>query len=403
MAHTSERPGGRDALSPSETARLSEHIAGVARSGLPLGPGLRALGEELSDGGFRNALVELADALDQGSPLPTALEAQRDRIPSHVRGLVLGGLRTGKLGDVLGRYSAYANVGTELKRALWLGVAYPLFTISVAVVLLLIVDIFLVAQFEAIFLDFGVPLPKLTILLVETSRAARTGWPVLAIFIGLVVAAAMALRFFVPAPIRNSLIGRIPVIGPLWRYMSWAEFCHLLAILLESETPMPDALRLTGLGIQNSDIDRACRAMANEVEQGKTLSQAMSGRAPVVEPSGPFDYLDKKHSNGAAGAPPHEPSPSMADLMSAREGAAAVRRAMPVSLPNLLKWAENHRAISEILHMAGEMFEARSRSQAAFAGTVMAVLAVVGVLFGLFVVVVGLFLPLITLISRLSG
>jgi hypothetical protein len=53
--------------------------------------------------------------------------------------------------------------------------------------------------------------------------------------------------------------------------------------------------------------------------------------------------------------------------------------------------------------MAGEMFEARSRAQAAFAGTVMAVLAVVGVIVGIFVVVVGLFLPLITVISRLSG
>ena len=69
MADSQEKPGGRDALTPSETERLTDHIAVVSRSGLPLGPGLRALGEELSDGGFRNALIELADAIDRGSPL----------------------------------------------------------------------------------------------------------------------------------------------------------------------------------------------------------------------------------------------------------------------------------------------------------------------------------------------
>lgn len=396
MADSQEKPSGRNALSPDEAARLSEHIAGVTRSGLPLGPGLRALGEELSVGGFRSSLIELADAIDQGSPLTAALESQHGRVPAHIRGLVLGGLRTGKLGDVLGRFSSYASVGTELKRGLWLGLAYPLFTLTLALILLLLVDGFLIAQFETIFRDFGVPLPRMTILLIETSRLVRAGWPVLAMLLGLILVGWLVLRFLLAAPSRNSLIGRIPVIGPLWRYTSWAEFCHLLALLLESELPMPDALRLTGQGIQNSDIDRACRAMANDVEGGKSLSAAMSGLVPIIKPSGPFDHLGSK-------GPRESPAPTMENLLSAREGASAVRRAMPRSLSRLLRWAESHRAIAEILHMSGEMFEARSRSQAAFAGTVMGVLAVFGVILGVFTVVIGLMLPLITLLSRLSG
>lgn len=396
MSEPQDQSGGRGALSPGETERLAEQIAGVARSGLPLGPGLRALSDELSRGGFRSSLIELSDAIDRGSPLTSALDAQHDRIPAHLRGLVLGGLRTGKLGDVLGRFSAFANVGTELKRAFWLGLAYPLFTVLLALVLLVIVDVFLVTQFENIFRDFGIPLPKLTMLLIGTSHLLRAGWPVLLILSvgGLFV--WLILRFVLPTPTRNSVISRIPVIGPLWRYTSWAEFCHLLALLLEAELPMPEALRLAGQGIQNSDIDRACRAMANEVEKGRSLSDAMSGRTPILAPRGPFDHLDKNR-------PPSQPKPDMEALISEREGAAAVRRAMPYSLARLLRWAENHRAVAEILHMAGEMFEARAKSQAAFAGTVMGVLAVVGVILGVFTVVVGLMLPMITLLSRLSG
>jgi general secretion pathway protein F len=395
MADSRGKTTRRGVLSAEETGRLTEQVAGVARSGLPLGPGLRALGEELAEGGFRNSLGELADAIDGGSPLGAAMDLQEASIPPHVRGLVLGGLRTGKLGDVLGRFSSYARVGADLKRGLWLGIAYPLFTISLAFTLLVIVDLALVSQFEVIFRDFGIPLPKLTMALLHVSRVARMGWPAVMFFLGMAVVFYVFLRVAVPAPWRNTVLCRLPVVGPLWRFTSWAEFCHLLAILLESEVPLPEALVLTGQGVQDADIDRACRAMARDVEGGRSLSDAMTGRVALPEPSGPFDHLGRKE-----GSP--EP-PTMENLISAREGAAAIRRAMPGSLAKLLKWAESHRAIAEILHMAGEMFEARSRAQAAFAGTVMAVLAVVGVIMGIFVVVVGLFLPLVRVISRLSG
>ena len=35
----------------------------------------------------------------------------------HLRGLVLGGIRSGRLGDVLGRFSGYVSIGTELGRS----------------------------------------------------------------------------------------------------------------------------------------------------------------------------------------------------------------------------------------------------------------------------------------------
>ncbi len=402
MAETHEDQGGRGELSPNDVARLSDQIAGVTRSGLPLGPGLRALGEEMPRGRFRDSLERLADAIDRGTPLDTAIKDQKDRIPPHLRGLVEGGLRTGKLGDVLGRFSTYASISTDLKRGLWLGLAYPLLTLTVALTLFLLIDVFMVAQFENIFRDFGVPLPLMTVFMVETSHAIRAGWPFFATLLVIIGVAWFILRFVVKREKRNSLIGRLPIIGPLWRFSAWAEFCHLLALLLESELPMPEALRLTGRGVQNTDIDLACRAMAEDVEQGMSLSNAMAGRVPKAEPAGPFDHLVKKETPPASPEAPR-PRPVMAQLIGRIKSAAAIKRAMPHGLPSLLRWAEDHSTIAEILHMAGEMFQARSRNQAMFAGTVMGVAAVIGVIIGVFTVVVGLMLPLLTLLTKLSG
>ena len=364
MSESREDQGGRGELSPDEAARLSEQITDVASSGLPLGPGLRALGEEMPPGRLRSSLEGLADAIDRGVPPAEALDAQKDRIPAHLRGLVEGGLRTGRLGDLLGRFSSHANLTADLKRGIWLALAYPAVTLVVALALFLLVEVILVGQFESSFRDFGVPLPLLTVALIEISHALREGWPILVGLLAVAVLAALFFRFVMKRDRRNSLISRLPVVGPLWRYTAWAEFCHLLALLLEAKTPMPEALRLAGRGVDNAGIDRACQEMAREVERGASLSDALAGRAPNER---------------------------------------AVRRSMPVGLSNLLKWAEDHSTIAEILRMAGEMFQARSGAQATFAGAVLGVITVIGGMIGVGVVVLGLFLPLITLVNALSG
>ncbi|QEH37028.1 Putative type II secretion system protein F [Aquisphaera giovannonii] len=346
--------GGR--LSEDEVAGLSGHVSTLAAAGLPLGPGLTALGEELPDGRLRASLLDLGRALEGGMPLDEAMALQKRRIPAHLRGIVLGGLKSGRLGDVLGRFTGYVSIGTELRRRLWLSMAYPVFTIVLTLILLVLVDVFVVSMFESIFRDFGVPIPMMTVALIETSHVIRAVWPGLAV-VGLVLAGLwLAGRLAFGGPAVRGILARLPVLGAVWRYTGWAEFCHLLALLLESRLPLPEALRLTGEGVENSGLARASDSMARDVENGRPLAATM-GKQPELPPN----------------------------------------------LPRLIRWAGDHDATADLLHAAGEMYEARARSQAAFAGTVMAVLSAVIVFVGVSIGVIGLFLPLITLITKLSG
>ena len=285
------------------------------------------------------------------------MEEQKDRIPPHLRGLVLGGLRTGRLGDILGRFSGYMSIGTELKRKLWLSLAYPILSILVAITLFMFVNVVLVSQFERIFRDFGIPLPGLTIGMLLVSRFLREGWPALLIVAVGIAVLWLVLRVVLKPPDRRSLATKIPVIGAVWRV-------HVL---------------------------------------GRVLSSAGSAaREPAHSAGGPpAGRRRRPEYRSGPGLPGH-----------GRRGRAGPRlwprpwrpgRNFPAGLARLLRWATKQNAIAEILHMAGEMFEARARGQAMFAGTVMAVLSVVIVLWGVFSVVGGLMLPMVTLISKLSG
>ncbi len=385
MSESGSTSGRGGELTADESARLSQHVAGVSASGLPLGPGLRALAEESPRGAFRDALVDLADALERGEPLDEAVEDEAGRVPPYLRGLIRAGVRSGDLGDVLGRFSAVARVGSDLRRTFWAGLAYPILAVGLAGGLFALLDALLMDRFEHIFADFGVPLPGLTKALLMMSHALRTFAPLIIAACLVLILAWAFVGLVASRAARNSLFARIPVIGTLWKYTSWAEFCHLLAMLIEARVPLPEALRLTGAAVENSDVERACRAVARGVERGASLSAAMSGEVP-----GPAVDLSGT-------------GPTSADARADRDGLRAIHRSMPDGLPRLLRWAEGRAAIAEVLHMAGETFQARSRAEAAFGGAAAAFMAALAVIVGLFIVVLGLFLPLITLVSKLSG
>jgi type II secretory pathway component PulF len=342
-------------LSGFEAVDLSSHIAGLTGAGLPLAQGLVALGEELPRGRLRQSMNELARTLESGVPLDQAVKHHYDRIPPNLRGLVVAGVRSGGLGDLLGRFATYAGIRAELKRRLWVSLAYPALTASLAIALYVVVSLFFVRQFESIYKDFQMPIPRLTEFVIATAHLVQTIWLPVVVVGGAVLCTWVSARVLLSSSKRRSLANRLPLLGPVWRSTSLAEFCHLLALLLESQLPMPEALRLTGEGVQDAEIDSSCRAMASDVEAGRPLSLALRERG--------------LHLLGLAG---------------------------------LVRWAENQKSLPEVLHVAGSMFEVRARSHAAFAGTVLNFLCVLLVI-SIVLVIPALILPLITLISRLSG
>ncbi len=355
MGNSGTSNGGGSGLSGAETAEFSRQIAGLSRAGLPLAAGLAALSEELPRGRLRRSISDLARALEAGAPLDQAIGDQKETIPPHLRGLVVAGVRSGRIGDVLARFSSFAGLGVDLKRRLVLSLTYPLLTLAITLGLYFFVSTFAVSQFEHIFMDFNIPLPGLTIFIILGARVInRVSGPLGFVIVSLVVA-WLAARLLLKPAVRRSLSTQLPLFGPIWAATRLSEFCHFLALLLEGQLPLPEALRLTGQGLEDSSMECACVNMAREVESGRSLDQAMSkfGR-------------------------------------------------FPPGLPRLLGWAENQMALSEVLHLAGVLFETQARSRATLAGTTVTVVCVILVL-ALVMVIPGLFLPLIVLISKLSG
>ena len=345
-------------LSAGESAELAARLAALAHSGLPLEGGLVALAEEVArprpgvPGAPARVLRNLAARLERGEPLETAIAAQGSRLPAHLRGLIVAGVRSGHLPIVLDQFVALARRQQDLRRRVCLALAYPALLLGIMAALMVGCHLLLTDQFRQIFRDFGTKLPDITVLYLDFSGVVA--WTML----GLTIAAAMvplAAMFLPLGAWFGPTVSWIPVLGTIVRYDRLAQFSNLMALLLEEEIPLPEALRLTSIALQGTALAQQCRTVAVVVEGGMPLD----------------------------------------------EGLAKAR--FPESLTALVAWGQQKICPGGAFRAAAEAFEARTNSQGALLNMLVLPVAYMFIVTFVGVTMIALMMPLIALISNLSG
>jgi type II secretory pathway component PulF len=354
------RPTGPIArLGEDEAAEVVRHVGGLAASGMPLPSGLRALAAEVGVGPLGRTLESLAEDVEAGRTIEEALADRGDALPPHLAGLIAAGSRSGRLADRLVEFLAYYRVGDAIRRTLWLALFYPALLIVLALGSFTMLASLLSGGMSETLEDFNgyISLPWITQALLDLSRPVATAgvWVLLGPLLVGLLTWGLVRALFRPSE-RRRLVLAVPLIGPVYRLTALAEFCRALAILVEAELPMPEALRLSARSARDASLEPPCARAAEEVAAGRPLADALAG------------------------------SP-----------------AFPDGLPRFLRWAEGGRSLPESLRLAAGIFEARARGQAEFAAAFLAALAVASVLWWVAVVMIALVWPMLNLITLFSG
>ncbi|MFH1921624.1 MAG: type II secretion system F family protein [Planctomycetota bacterium] len=343
--------GGR--FSNEEAAEFGSQLAQLAKAELPLAPGLRAMADEMPRPRIARALRQLADQLDAGVSLESALESLGKRFPTHVRGLILAGVGSGRLAEALEEFAAVENGRLQLQRRVRHTLAYPCTLLALVVVLVIFICVWIVPQFVRIFEEFGAELPAMTQVL------AWLAGPGLGVVIGVpafFVAGLVLLGLARRSVWSRRVLYAVPLIGPMWRWAGLANFARLMTLLLGHQVPLPKALRLTAAGLREADLSAACLRAADEVEAGRSLSEVLA------------DFWQ-----------------------------------FPPTLRPLVAWGEETSNPAAAFRAGVEMFEGRVGVRVPLLQAVLPPIVFVLILGTVGFVVIALFMPLIQLITTLSG
>jgi type IV pilus assembly protein PilC len=194
--------------------------------------------------------------------------------------MVEAGETGGILDLILQRLSTFIEKIVKLKRDIISAMIYPSAVVLLAIVAVAVIMIVVIPQFQNIFMGLlgpgeQLPLPTRIVVGISNFLASWGGLAILLVAIGAVV----AIRFYYKTPNGHRNIDRfllkIPILGDIFRKIAVARFSRTLSTLLSSGVPILQSLEITARTSGNVIIEEAIVKVRAGVERGESFVEPL--------------------------------------------------------------------------------------------------------------------------------
>ncbi len=333
-------------------------LAAMVATDTPLVESLRLLAGETPSQTLSEAASSVAVEVEHGVRFSEALSRYPRLFPPTYAALVRSAETTGRLDEVLVRIADHIEQYSTLARRVLITLAYPLFICLLALGLVSFLELFVLPKFAQLFTELGVTeFPVVTQVLLWSRHVAPY------FLVGIVPLVLLIILFLRLQ--RRTAQGRytqdyrklrVPLIGPLYHYAALARVSSTLGMLLGSGMGVLESIRLAAGTAGNEAVRLGTRRMEAAVAAGESLEEGMK----------------------AAGIFP--------GFMVARTASAEKGGNLPGAFMELGRYYDH-------------LMDSRARTFTTIIEPVLLVLLGGAILF----VVMGVFLPLVQVISQLSS
>lgn len=258
------------AASLEDLAALNEEIAALVRAGLPLERGLKDLGRDLP-GRLGHFAELLGERISRGETLAAAIAAERGSFPPLYAAVVEAGARSGRLAAALEGMGGAARRLAELRSAAGVAVLYPAMVLLAAYLFFVLLVVQFLPQTAPIYADFNVPAAEFLARLSDWRATAWYWGPAVPILAGVVLLAwwlQSGRAWLLESRTAGRLLGWIPGVGKLLMWSQAAAMSEMLALMIEHQVPLTEALPLAGAASGRASLHQATQRLATALEQG---------------------------------------------------------------------------------------------------------------------------------------
>ena len=276
---------------------FNQELATLLRAGLPLVQSLDILRQRVEDASFKAVLDDVHDRVRAGAALSEAFEAQ-EMTPGMYTATLLAGEKSGGLEEVIRRYVDYVKVVAAVKRKTVSALVYPLILLTLSTIVVAIIVLRVVPEFEGFYQGFGAELPIATRTIVAVSRFLRTYMLVLVLSVGgAVVAGVYWLRQPGTGALLDRLILRVPLVGTIAGRFATSQLTRTLGTLLGGGIPLVNALDVASRALGNRFFADQLAVVGRRVREGESLAAALAERG--VFPAVALKMVEVGESTGA--------------------------------------------------------------------------------------------------------
>ena len=284
---------------PSDLLIITKQLATMLKAGLSIIDSLRLLLDDQPKPQWQYLLSDISQQIAKGESLSTVLKQYHSVFPALYCEIIAIGELTGQLDHSFEQLTAHLEKSLQLQRQIRKAMRYPLFLLSVSVVVIIVMMFIVLPKFADIYQSFDAQLPYFTQLVIDIANKVQQN----GVLILLVPSLGYFLfqRFF---KVRYQLtIDRqklaLPLLGQVIQSQCLMQIFHTLAITQQAGIPLLTGLSASANTTGNSYYRDIINKIINGIEQGNAFSQMLSSYFPKLcvqlvhagEESGSLDVM----------------------------------------------------------------------------------------------------------------
>jgi general secretion pathway protein F len=267
----------RRKVSQQQLLQFTRELGTLLSAGLPLDRSLSILGGLVEGGELSKILRSLVEAVRAGKSLAASMGEHPDVFPKIYVNMIRAGEAGGILEGVLRYLTEYLESTLALKEEVKSALIYPAILASAAGLSLIVMFVFVIPRFSAIFKDVNKSLPLITKLVINLSLTlSQYGWIILLVVVGMVAAAIYYIRTPEGKAEWDRFCLRSWLLGELVRKFETARFARTLSALMKGGVPLLESLGTVQGVIGNHLLARAITQVQVRVREGKGMARPLS-------------------------------------------------------------------------------------------------------------------------------
>ncbi len=259
-----------------DIAALTRELSVLVEARIPLGRGLLSIAEHESKPEMRAMILEIATAIESGSPVSQAFEKHRGVFGDIYIETMRAAEKSGNLAQVTLHLADMLEKQIETSQQVKRALTYPVIVLAVVAIAVSVIVVFVVPRFAQTFASHDVKMPLVTRMIQGLGMSVRQYWYIYgSVVAGAVTSLIVAWR---STPGRHFLEGvayRSPYVGRILQAVTAGRFARVFSIGLGSGLGVIESLEMSGRSTGRPLFAIECEEMADRLRQGDQLGDVI--------------------------------------------------------------------------------------------------------------------------------
>ncbi len=287
-------------VNPALLLIFGQELAALLKAGLPLFQSLDVMLERQRDPVFRQSLTTVREKVKSGVALSDAFRQEGELYPPIFSASLVAGERSGSLDGVLRRFTQHLRLNQSLKKKAVAASIYPIVLLGMMFILVAILLVFVIPQFQTFFEGLGAELPLPTRILMAVSTAVQANIESIVLGVGVAVGGFWYWRRREGSPVvLDRILLRLPYFGGLMRMYATSQLMRTLSTLLAGGLPLLNAIDVAAASVGNRAMSQALRGATERIREGASLTVALESTGMLE--ALPLEMVKVGEQTGALG------------------------------------------------------------------------------------------------------